>query len=199
VKSVPLPEPAISGGSSVEAALAARRSVRDYASSSLSLAQVAQLLWAAQGITGDKGERTAPSAGALYPLEVYLVAGDVKGLAPGVYHYRAPRHDLLLRVAGDHRVALADAALDQRWIADAPAVIAIAAVPQRTTRKYGRRGIKYVDIEVGHAAQNVYLQAVSMGLGTAMVGAFRDAEVRSLLELRDGEQPLALLPVGRPR
>jgi SagB-type dehydrogenase family enzyme len=187
------------GPVSVEAALLARTSERAFSGSPLSRADAGQLLWAAQGITRRaEGGRTVPSAGGLYPLEAYLVAGHVTGLPAGVYRYRALSHDLLALADGDRRGSLAAAALDEAWIAEAPAIVAIAAAYERTTRKYGRRGERYVYMEVGHVAQNVYLEAAALGLGTVFVGAFRDREVARVLELPPGERPLGLMPVGSP-
>jgi len=177
--------------------LARRHSQRDYSTTPLTLAELAALLWAAQGMTQRDAQRTAPSAGALYPLELYCLVGAVTGLEAGVYHYRPVPHALVLRQSGDRRVELADAALDQDWIAVAPLVLAFAAVFQRTTRKYGERGVRYVHIEVGHAAQNVCLMATSLGLGSVTVGAFDDAAVQAVLQLPESEAPLYLLPVGR--
>jgi SagB-type dehydrogenase family enzyme len=194
-----LPEVRREGSVSVERALAQRRSVRGYSAEPLSLAEVAQLLWAAQGVTSGEGRRTAPSAGALYPLEVYLVAGNVSGLAPGAYRYDSKRHRLLPHRQGDLREALAERALEQSWVAEAPALLVFSAFPERTARKYGGRAPRYVHIEVGHAAQNVYLQAVALGLGTVVVGAFEDAPLGRVLGLSPGEIPVSLMPVGRPR
>jgi SagB-type dehydrogenase family enzyme len=191
-----LPEPRLDGPLSVEAALLARRSVRDFRASRLVLDEVAQLLWATQGITA-AGLRTAPSAGALYPLEVALLAGDVSGLTPGLYRYWPRSHALQPVYEGDLRARLAAAALGQSWIAEAACLVVLAAVYARSTRKYGPRGERYVHIEVGHVAQNVYLQARALALGTTMVGAFRDAEVRRLLDFAAEEAPLAILPIGR--
>ena len=195
--SVSLPSPRPASAVSVEEALASRRSVRDFADAGLSLEDMAQLLWAAQGITHSEGLRTAPSAGALYPLEVYLVAGRVATLPAGIYRYDPRRHQLAPTALGDRRPGLAAAALHQTWIADAPAVVVIAAVFRRTSVKYGERGERYVHIETGHAAENVCLQAVALGLGTTIVGAFSDAEVKRLLGLGE-EEPLLLIPVGKP-
>ena len=196
---ISLPAARLDGEVSVEAALARRRSLREFAAGPLELAAVSQLLWAAQGITDPAGLRTAPSAGALYPLEVYLVAGAVAELSPGIYRYEPRRHRLVLHAPGDARRALARAALGQDWLGEAPAILALAGVYQRTARKYGERAARYVPMEVGHAAQNVYLQAVTLGLGTTMVGAFRDGEVSRALALPEEAKPLSLLPVGRPR
>jgi SagB-type dehydrogenase family enzyme len=193
---VQLPEPARTGTVSVEEALAARRSIRAFASTPMSLHQVGQLLWAAQGMTSPLGLRTAPSAGALYPLELYLLAGDVAGIEPGVYRYR-PQGHVLSRVAeGDRRADLAGAAYRQGWIAEAAAVIAIAAVFARTERKYGDRAGRYVYMEAGHAAQNTLLEATALGLAAVPVGAFEDGAVGAVLSLRPEEKPLCLIPLG---
>ena len=194
-----LPNPASSGALPVETALRSRRSVRDFAPEPLKLAEVSQLLWAAQGITGPGGTRTAPSAGALYPLELYLVAGNVSALAKGVYRYQPPGHSLIRVTDGDQRAALAAAALGQRWVSDAAAVIVVAADYGRTTRKYGQRGMRYVHMEAGHTAQNIQLQAVALNLGTVVVGAFDDDQVKQSVGLSGAEQPLCILPVGRIR
>ena len=154
---------------------------------------------AGRGVTAPDGRRTAPSAGALYPLEIYIVAARVDGLAPGVYHYEPVGHRLVPTADGDRIEALAHAALDQRWIGKAAAVLVIAAVESRTARKYGGRATRYVHIEVGHAAQNVLLQATAFGLAAAPVGAFDDRGVKALLALPREAEPLYLLPVGRPR
>lgn len=196
---VALPEPRLVGEVSVERALALRRSVREFAREPLSLSAVSQLLWAAQGITDPSGLRTAPSAGALYPLEVYLVVGAVSGARPGVYRYDPRRHRLVLVAEGDARKGVAEAALGQSWVAEAPAIVVLAAVYQRTARKYGERAARYVHMEAGHAAQNVYLQAGALGLGTTMVGAMRDEELARVLGLPNQAKPLGLLPVGKPR
>jgi len=183
----------------LEECLAARRSVREYRSAGLSLAEVGQLLWAGQGITADGNLRTAPSAGALYPLEVYLAAGRVDGLDPGLYKYRPERHDLARVASGDQRKDLATAALDQDCVRLAPVTIAFAAVYRRITVKYGPRGVRYVHLEAGHATQSVLVQAVALGLGGVPVGAFDDTGVRRILRLATEEEPLYLLPIGRLR
>jgi SagB-type dehydrogenase family enzyme len=192
-----LPEPRDSGEVSVEEALFERRSIRNYKYEALTLAEISQLLWAAQGITHPDGYRTAPSAGALYPLEVYVVAGNVDGLQAGIYKYRPQGHELVKVAEGDVRGELCAAALDQECIEDGASVLVFAAVYERTTRKYGERGVRYVHMEVGHAAQNVYLQAVSLGLGAVVVGAFDDNEVERLLQMQDDERALCIMPVGR--
>jgi SagB-type dehydrogenase family enzyme len=194
---VQLPEPRLGGPVSLEKALQSRRSVRHFKDEPITLAQVSQLLWAAQGITGSGRFRTAPSAGALYPLEIHLVAGKVEGLAAGVYRYVPQGHQLQRTLEGDRRRELSAAALGQSWVRECPAVLVIAAVYERTSAKYLGRGRQYVHIEVGHAAQNVLLQGVALDLGTVMVGAFHDEDVQKAVGLGDGEKPLCLIPVGR--
>lgn len=196
---VALPEAEYGGDMAVEEAIKERRSVRDFSRDGLALDDISQLLWAAQGVTGKRGFRSAPSAGALYPLELYIVAGDVDGLSPGVYRYRHSKHDLVLVTSGDHRRQLAKAALGQDWVRRAPAVLVIAGVYRRTMGKYGQRGRRYVHMEVGHAAQNIYLQATARGLGAVMVGAFDDGEVQEVLALPDDHEALGLMPVGHKR
>jgi SagB-type dehydrogenase family enzyme len=194
-----LPSPLAGGRVAIEAVLGERRSVREYVDAPVTRAQLAQLLWAAQGISGPDGLRVAPSAGALYPLEVLAVAGRVAGLPSGVWRYEPRPHALTLAIEGDRRRELGRAALGQSCVADAAVVIVLAAVYRRTTGKYGERGRRYVHMEVGHAAQNVCLQAVALDLGTVVVGAFEDAEVKRVVGLARDEEPLALIPVGRPR
>lgn len=181
----------------MESALQRRRSVREYSDQALTLAEVAQLLWAAQGAAGGDRLRTAPSAGALYPLELYVVAGNVDHLPAGVYRYLPHEHRLLRIVEGDQRSPLATAALGQSWVRSGAAVLVFTAVYERTTGKYGPRGIQYVHMEVGHAAQNVCLQAVALDLGSVVVGAFRDRQVQQVLQLPEREQPLYIMPLGR--
>lgn len=197
---IPLPEPRLESDTSVEAALEARRSVREYTGELLTLADLGQLLWAAQGVTGaNQRYRTAPSAGALYPLDLYAVVGDVADLAAGVYRYEPASHALTRVGEIDSRAALAGAALGQAWVEEGAAVLVFAAVYDRTTRKYGSRGRQYVHLEAGHAAQNVYLQAVALNLGTVTVGAFNDEEVKRVVGLAGDEEPLYLMPVGHLR
>ncbi len=193
---IALPTVQRTGRVSVEQALEARRSVRGFSPQQITLEQAGQLLWAAQGVGNQDGRRTTPSAGALYPLEVYLIAGNVSGLEPGVYHYLPGSHTLRMAASGDKRPDLAEAALNQDWMAQAPAMVVIAAVYARTNIKYGDRTIRYVYMEVGAAAENIYLQAVALELGTVFVGAFYELKVQSALELLEGEIPLGILPVG---
>lgn len=198
MKMIDLPSPRTTGRLSLEELLGARRSVREFSTEPLRLEALSQLLWAAQGIADPRGFRTAPSAGALYPLEVYVVVGRLHGLEAGVYRYSPCRHGLALVRAKDLRGVLAAAALGQEPIETAPLSLVIAAVPARTRRKYHDRGERYVHIEAGHAAQNVLLQALALGLGAVVVGAFDDDDVGKVLQLPPGEIPLCILPIGRP-
>jgi len=193
---IALPAPAITGKQSLESLLQHRRSRREYPDLALNLAQIGQLLWAAQGITHTGGYRTAPSAGALYPLELYVVAHHVTGLNKGIYHYRPKDHSLIKTADGDVHEALAEAALSQASVEQAAAVIVFTAVFARTERKYGERAERYVHIEVGHAAENLFLQAESLGLATVVVGAFHDEAVSKVLHLPDDHAPLLLMPIG---
>jgi SagB-type dehydrogenase family enzyme len=188
-----LPRVREKGPSSLEETLNERRSVREYIRGPLGLDEVSQLLWAASG--ANLYRRTAPSAGATYPLETYLVAGEVEGLAPALYHYVPSGHALETAADGDLRRKLSGAALGQGMVASAPVDIVIAADYARTAGRYGRRADRYVHMEAGHAGQNVSLQAIALGLGSVMVGAFDDAGVREVLGI--GEEPLYIIPVGR--
>jgi len=183
---------------SVERALKARRSVRAFQTAPLTLGEISQLLWAAQGVTGSAGHRTAPSAGALYPLTLYLAVGKVSGLQPGVYRYDPADHSLVRTGEGDRR-ALVGAAAGQDWLEQAAAIVVISANPTRTTARYGARGQRYVHIEAGHAAENLSLQAAALGLGVTDVGTFDDAKVKRVMGLAAAEAPVLLLPIGRPR
>lgn len=194
---IELPQPQSGGTVAVEEALRSRRSTRSFSPASLSLDELSQLLWAAQGIKAGIF-RTAPSAGALYPLEVYVAVGNVEGLAAGVYHYDPATHGLREILQGDVRKSLSSAAYGQKWAGRGAIALVIAAVYERTTKKYGERGIRYVHMEAGHAAQNVYLQAHALGLGTVLVGAFMDNRVKKVLQLPDKHQPLSIMPVGKP-
>ncbi|MBN2495083.1 MAG: SagB/ThcOx family dehydrogenase [Deltaproteobacteria bacterium] len=194
---IDLPAAERKSGLPVEAALAQRRSVRRYASRALKLAEIGQLLWAAQGINDPGGRlRTAPSAGATFPMEIYLVCGEVEGLSAGVYHYLPASHQLERTGGRDLRGPLAETALGQSWIREAPAVLVAAAVMARTRSRYGDRTRRYVHMEAGHIAQNVHLQAESLMLGTVVVGAFDDAGVARIMGMRAGMEPVWLMPVG---
>lgn len=191
---ISLPNPRERGAKSLEEAIASRRSVREFLPGPLSIEQLSQLLWAAQGVTSATGQRAAPSAGALYPLEVYVAT------AAGVHRYEPARHRLVRLTRDDRRAALRGAALGQPSVGEAPAVFVIAAEPGRTEAKYGpTRTPRYVAMEAGHAAQNLLLEAVALGLAAVPVGAFDDARVKDVLRLPSHEEPLYLIPVGRPR
>lgn len=194
-----LPAARTTGPLPLEAALAQRQSRRSFAAQPLTAAEAGQLLWSAQGENRAGGGRTAPSAGATYPLVLYLVAGRVEGLAAGVYRYAPQGHRLAAPAPGDARAAVAAAARGQAWVAEAPAIVVIAAEPSRTAARYGARAERYVAMEAGAAAQNLQLQAVALGLGATLVGAFDDSALRVALPLAAAEQPLAVLAVGRPR
>jgi len=190
-ESLPPPDP--EGGMSLTQALARRRSRREYGMRDLTEDELSQLLWAAQGITDSRGFRTAPSAGATYPLETYVAT--VRGL----FHYRPQGHRLVRIGEDDLRSALAGAALQQRWVREAPAVFIFSAVRERTSRRYGQRAERYIHMEAGHAAQNLLLQAVALGLAAVPVGAFYDDQVAEILGLPQDEAPLYLIPVGEER
>lgn len=191
-----LPQPSYESKVSVEQALQSRRSNRSYKDEPITIKEFSQLLWAAQGITSDQGGRTAPSVGAKYPLEIFGVVGEVKGLDPGLYQYDPKDHSLIIRKKGDLRENLAEAALGQPSITDAPLDLVITGIYARTMEKYGERAYRYVHIEVGHACQNIYLQAETLNLGTVLIGAFQDDKVAEVLQLKK-EKPLAIMPVGK--
>jgi SagB-type dehydrogenase family enzyme len=193
---VPLSPPRLTGPVSVEVALAGRSSVRSFSNEAVGVDELSQLLWASQGVTHGQGRRTAPSAGALYPLALYVIAGNVTALPAGIYRYEPVDHRLTVVTSGDRRGDLADAALGQSAVRSAAVVIAVIADYHRTTVKYGERGIRYVHLEAGHAAQNIALQATALGLGTVMIGAFSDDAVSAVLKA-SGRQALYLIPVGR--
>ncbi len=190
----PLPPPRPVGPLSLEETLRSRRSIRSFTTEPLTRAEIGQLLWAGQGLTDAAGHRGAPSAGATAPLELHIVTID------GLARYVPNGHGLLFRGTTDLRPALRQAALDQAPITEAPLVIVISAVLERTAERYGsERAERYVTLEAGHAAQNVLLEAVSLGLGAVPVGAFDDAGVRRVLALAADEAPLYLIAVGHPR
>ena len=192
------PAPSTSGAMSVEEALAERRSVRRFQAAPMSLEQLSQLLWAAQGVTDPRGFRTAPSAGGLYPLTIYAVAGAGAGLDTGLYRYRPNDHALDMLGEEDLRAALVDVAFGQAWIEAAPVILVITGREATTRRKYGDRAPTFIAVEVGHAAQNVYLQAQALGLGTTAVGGFNPRRAHRALGLPDDEDVLLMMPVGTP-
>lgn len=197
---VALPEPDKTGPLSLETLIAKRRSVREYSDRPVLLSELSQLLWAAQGVTGEGGfKRAVPSAGAKYPIELFVLAGNVDGLRPGIYRYVPSTHTLVTVKREDARGTLCAEALSQECVGKAPVDIVITGVYERTMEKYGERGIRYVHVEVGAVAENIYLQAESLGLGTVFVGAFSDDGVRNLLGAKEEVAPLGIMPVGVKR
>lgn len=195
---IALPAPTRGGAVSLEATLARRRSLRAFASEPPSLAQVGQLAWSAQGVTeAATGYRTAPSAGGTFPVEVDLLVHGVPELPDGVYRYVPGEHALRRRLDGDRRAAVVAATFGQGFVAEASVVLALSAVAARTAERFGAMADRLVDLEVGHVAQNVSLQAVALGLGSVVVAAFREADLAAVLELAPGERPVYLVPVGR--
>lgn len=199
---IQLPPPTSRGSMSLEEAIARRRSVRHFTQESISQSQLSQILWATQGLTDIRsGDRAIPSAGATYPLEIFVVCGTncIKGISDGIYHYNPENHSLSTHIQGDFRHELARVALEQEYIYQAPLDIVVCAVYERTMMRYGARGERYVHIEVGHAGQNIYLQATALGLATVAIGAFHDEEVREVLQLDKRIRPIYIMPVGRSR
>lgn len=191
---VTLPNPVKDGEMSLEAALQSRSTIREFSVEPLAMEVVSQLLWSAQGLTHDGHRRTAPSAGATYPLELYLVSGD------GIYQHVPSDHTLLHTMKGDHRRDLHDASLEQEFILEAPVTLLFTAVFARTEQRYGStRSPRYIHMEVGHAAQNVLLQAVALDLGAVPIGAFEDERVSQVLGLPADHVPLYMISIGHPR
>ena len=195
-RTIQLPAPRLAGDVSLETTLNKRRSIRNFKPGPLPLDALGQTLWAAQGVTGPDGFRTVPSAGALFPLDVYVAVGNVQGLDAGVFKYRPESHGLEEMGHIDKREALCRAVLGQKAMCHAPAVIVLVGIFARTTEKYGRRGFRYVFMEAGHAAQSICLQAVALQLGAVAIGAFYDDKVSRGLGLTNGSTPLYLLPFG---
>jgi len=196
---IALPEVIPQGGMSLDSALATRRSVREFAREAVSLDDVSCLLWAGQGVTNESGYRTAPSAGGLYPIDLYLFAGDVVGLDRGVYRYVPDMHTLEIVSYNDIRGELAAAALDQEWVRDASLAIIVTGVPERTYVKYGERAWRYVLIESGCVVQNILLQSTNLHLASVIVGAFLDDKIRPLIGLPSTNHPLAIISAGKYR
>lgn len=201
---IKLSPPVLKGTISVEESLQMRRSIRNYKNRALTMEQVSQMLWAAYGVSDStrysgRKLRTAPSAGATYPLEVYLMAGNVQGLDPGLYKYHPNDHKLSVHFLGDVRSEVAKASLGQRMLEQAPASIIYNAVYDRITSRYGNRGAdRYLCMDLGHSAQNVYLQATAIGLATCAIGAFNDEELTRIIKPKNDEQVLYLMPIGYP-
>ncbi|MHA2430836.1 MAG: SagB/ThcOx family dehydrogenase [Promethearchaeota archaeon] len=190
--SILLPKPELEGGKSIEECIFERESVRNFKDKSIEIEKVSQILWSAQGKRGYK--RTVPSAGATYPLEFYLILKD-----RGYFHYNFEKHHLEVITEEDLSRKLARACWDQNFIAEAYLNIIICAKFSRTTQRYGQRGVRYVFIEVGHCAQNVHLEAVSLGLGSVPIGAFEDKRVKGVLNLSKDIEPLYIIPIGYPK
>ncbi|MEJ2658763.1 MAG: SagB/ThcOx family dehydrogenase [Desulfobacterales bacterium] len=194
-----LPEPSLKGSVSVEEAIKHRRTIRSYRSKPLTPEQLSQIFWAAQGITEDRGyKRSAPSGGALYPMDIYAVVGDssVEGLNAGIYHYDPRKHAALLITEGDLRKDVARSSLSQMWMAEAPLTLVITAEYSRIASKYGARGERYAMIEAGHIGQNIFLQAEALGLRAGIVGAFHDKGVKRVMRINRSHEPLLILPLG---
>jgi len=191
LKSIELPKPSSQGSVSLEQAIEKRVSVRSFTEQPLSLEQIGQLLWSGQGLRDALGHRTVPSAGALFPLELYLVIEE------GVYHYLPERHQMEQHVEGDMRSSLSSAALGQEFVAQAPTTLLLTAVFSRIETKYGKeRAPQYIYLEAGHAAQNILLQATALGLDGVPVGAFYEEQVSKALQLPGAHYPLYLIPLG---
>jgi SagB-type dehydrogenase family enzyme len=200
-----LPDPDIKGTRPFEEVLSRRRSRRAFTGNAVSVEEISQILWSANGISEAPGQarrekrlRTAPSAGATYPLELYLLAGNITGIDPGVYRYSPFGHRLIRIIDRDIKTEMASAALDQDMIETAAACLFYSAVYSRSTEVYGRRGSeRYVCMDLGHSAQNVYLEVEALHLGTCAIGAFNDLAVTRLMQLPDHETPLYIMPIGR--
>ena len=194
-----LPQPKKDGPVSVEQAIAQRRTVRRFKSQQIDASQLAQLLWSAQGITGSRGyKRASPSAGALYPMDIYIVVGQdgVDRIQTGVYHYNPSAHAINRMGLKDVRIEVAKASLSQMWMASAPVQFVITAEYRRITAKYSRRGVRYAHIEAGHIGQNIFLQAEALGLKAGIVGAYHDEELMRIMGLPPSHEPLLIMPVG---
>ena len=197
-KTVILPKPDLSGTMPIEQTLQKRRSIRSYSDKPLTLQEISQLAWSAQGISDERsGFRTAPSAGATYPMEIYLLVTGLADVADGVYRYNNRKHTLEKKINGDMRQNLFEVSLRQPSITNAPVVMVITGVLERTEQRYGQRALRYVYMEAGHVAQNVYLQGVVLDVGTVVIGAFQDEGVSRVMELEDGEHPLYIMPLGK--
>ena len=197
--SMKLPQPIMEGSISVAQAIRQRRTIRNYSSQILQVDQLAQLLWSAQGLTGSRRfKRAAPSAGALYPMDVYAVVGQnsVVQIDAGVYRYEPRAHMLALVTNQDLRDRVARAAISQMWMANAPINLVITAEYSRVMGKYGKRGVRYAQIEAGHIGQNLFLQAEALGLKAGIVGAFHDKEVAEVMNLPRSHEPLLIMPIG---
>jgi SagB-type dehydrogenase family enzyme len=201
---ITLPSPQLTGNISVEEAIQNRRSIRKFSNESLSINNVSQILWAAQGITNKQSSlRAAPSAGQVYPLEIYLIAGTegVNGLEEGVYHYSPSNNTLEKKINGDLRADLSSIADNQPWVKQAPVNILITGNYQKMIDKYTDKELctRFVDLEAGHVGENIYLQSETLGLVTVSLGSFNETQLKQLLQLPDNETPIYIFPVGHPQ
>ena len=197
-EAIKLPPPVKQGGMPLAEALGVRRAVRRFASRPLDLAQISQLLWSADGTSDPRGLRTAPSAGATYPLDLYLVVGEggVKDVPAGVYHYLVAAHALTTVALGDIGAAVPRASLQQSWMTQAPVMVVITGEYRRCAARYGERGVRYTHLEAGNVSQNLFLAAEALGLGAGIVGAFEDKALAQVLKLPPAHEPLLVMPVG---
>ncbi|MFZ5448488.1 MAG: SagB/ThcOx family dehydrogenase [Thermodesulfobacteriota bacterium] len=197
-EAIKLPPPATKGGMPLAEALQARRTIRHFAARPLDLAQVSQLLWEGDGLSDPRGLRTSPSAGATYPLDLYLVVGEqgVTNLPAGVYRYEVAAHALTPITKGDFRAPVARACLHQAWMTEAPVMVVITGEYRRCTARYGQRGVRYTHMESGNVSQNLFLAAEALGLGAGIVGAFDDKALAQVLKLPPAHEPLLVMPVG---
>jgi len=194
---ITLPQPTTDGSMSLEKTMSLRRSVRSYIKQPLTIEELSQLLWAGQGINNERGFRTAPSAGATFPLELFVMVNNVEGLKKGIYHYQIGEHALKMTDARELEGEVTRASLSQSMISEAGVVIVFAAIFDRTTSRYGERGIRYIHNEVGHASQNIHLQVSALNLGTVVIGAYRDEEVEAILDLGEEFRVLYMMPIGK--
>ncbi len=203
-ESIQLPSPVLKGDFTLEEVLYKRRSIRSYSGSQMSLQHLSQILWSAYGVTEPKdrpphirgGFKTAPSAGARYPLEVYVIVGNVEGIRAGIYRYLPENHSIVLLIEGDFRVQARVAARNQMMVEQAPVTVVYTADFERTTSRYGERGKNYVYVDLGHSAQNVYLQAEALGMHSCAIGAFVDEDINKVMQLPPNETVIYMMPVG---
>lgn len=196
---IKLPSVKFDDSLTVSEAIENRRTIRSFKDKSVTLEQISYLLWAAQGVTSPQGLRAAPSAGALYPLEIYINVRKSDSLKPGLYKYNPISQSIFRTQDKELSEKISDAALHQDWMAEAPVMVIFTAIYRRTTGKYGERGVRYAIIEAGSSSENLFLQAQSIGLDCGIVGAFNDSEIKKLLDLGKDSQPLLLMPVGYGR
>ncbi|MEM4718185.1 MAG: SagB/ThcOx family dehydrogenase [Desulfurococcaceae archaeon] len=192
---VKLPEP--SKDTPLSQLLLRRKSIRRYKSDALTHSELSCMLWATYGLV-NRRRHVVPSAGATYPVEIYVFIKNVIGLKQGIYRYDEVKHSLILVKEGDFSRDLAKACLDQSWVRDAPINIVIVARYEKTTSWYGDRGLRYIHFEAGHIGQNIYLAATELGLGTVAVGAFIDESIAELIGLGKEYIVLYVFPVGKP-